>query len=76
MSGIITGIYFQAYFQRPTPYEVATMVSVLEIGAFITSIMAGKAGDLFGRRRTIFWGAIVFSIGGAIQVSLFLFTFS
>ena len=43
------------------------MVSILEIGAFITSILAGRIGDIFGRRRTLLWGAIIFSIGGVIQ---------
>lgn len=27
----------------------------------------GRVGDLIGRRRTIFYGSIVFLIGGAIQ---------
>ncbi|KAF8891456.1 general substrate transporter [Gymnopilus junonius] len=43
------------------------MVAVLEIGAFVTSIAAGRIGDLIGRRGTLFSGAVVFTIGGAIQ---------
>jgi MFS family permease len=43
------------------------MVSILEIGAFVTSIIAGRVGDTFGRRRTLFWGATIFSVGGVIQ---------
>lgn len=33
----------------------------------MTSLAAGKIGDIFGRRRTLFWGAFIFSAGGAIQ---------
>lgn len=67
MSGIITGPYFKQYFHQPLPYEVGTMVAVLEIGAFITSIAAGRVADIIGRRMTLFWGAAIFTLGGAIQ---------
>ncbi|KAF9523606.1 general substrate transporter [Crepidotus variabilis] len=67
MSGIITGPYFKKYFHDPTPIDVGTMVAVLEIGAFITSLAAGRVGDLIGRRGTLMTGAVVFTIGGAIQ---------
>lgn len=34
VSGILTNSYFKSYFDFPTPYEVGTMVAILEIGAF------------------------------------------
>lgn len=37
MSGIITGPYFQNYFQLGD-FELGTMVAILEIGALSTSI--------------------------------------
>ncbi|KAH8102523.1 general substrate transporter [Cristinia sonorae] len=67
MSGVITGPYFLKFFNDPTALEVGTMVAVLEIGAFITSVAAGRVGDIIGRRGTLFIGAVVFAIGGAIQ---------
>ncbi|KAK4054047.1 hypothetical protein OIO90_003692 [Microbotryomycetes sp. JL221] len=67
MSGIITGPYFKAYFHRPNRYELATMVAILEIGAFITSLLSGRVGDIFGRKKTLFAGALIFSIGGMFQ---------
>ncbi|VDB99738.1 unnamed protein product [Peniophora sp. CBMAI 1063] len=67
MSGIITGPHFRSYFGEPGPVETGTMVAVLEVGAFITSLAAGKVGDIMGRRGTLFIGAVVFAIGGAIQ---------
>ncbi|GAA5896105.1 hypothetical protein JCM5296_006247 [Sporobolomyces johnsonii] len=67
MSGVITGPYFKAYFHRPTRFEIATMVAILEIGAFITSLLAGQVGDIFGRRMTILMGALIFSVGGLFQ---------
>lgn len=33
----------------------------------VTSIAAGRVADIIGRRMTLFWGAAVFTIGGAIQ---------
>ncbi|KAH9846809.1 general substrate transporter [Lenzites betulinus] len=67
MSGVITGPYFRKYFNEPSAIEVGTMVAVLEIGAFVTSLAAGQIGDGLGRRGTLFSGAVVFAIGGAIQ---------
>ncbi|KAG9096460.1 hypothetical protein FS749_008422 [Ceratobasidium sp. UAMH 11750] len=67
MSGIITGPQFKAYFKQPDSYQIGTMVAILEVGAFITSIAAGRIADIIGRRRTLFTGAVVFVIGGAIQ---------
>lgn len=43
------------------------MVAVLEVGAFMSSLLVGRVGDLIGRRRTILYGSIVFFIGGAFQ---------
>lgn len=33
----------------------------------VTSLAAGRIGDAVGRRGTLFTGAVVFTIGGAIQ---------
>lgn len=43
------------------------MVAILEIGAFISSLLVGTMGDVLGRRRTILYGAMVFLVGGALQ---------
>ncbi|KAG2023106.1 sugar transporter, variant 2 [Coprinopsis cinerea AmutBmut pab1-1] len=67
MSGIITGPYFRKYFNNPGPIEIGTMVAVLEIGAFVTSLASGRVGDIIGRKGTLYAGAIVFTIGGLIQ---------
>ncbi|KAJ7155506.1 hypothetical protein C8R43DRAFT_1096388 [Mycena crocata] len=67
MSGIITGPYFIKYFHSPESIQVGSMVAVLEVGAFVTSLAAGRVGDIIGRKGTLFWGALIFTVGGAIQ---------
>lgn len=67
MSGIITGLYFRDYFNQPSRAEIGTMVAILEIGALISSLCVGRMGDLLGRRKTIFYGAVIFVVGGACQ---------
>ncbi|KAG6002654.1 hypothetical protein E4U21_002914 [Claviceps maximensis] len=67
MSGIITGPYFIDYFNHPSKAEVGTMVAILEIGAFISSLVVGRVGDIIGRRRTILYGSCIFFVGGALQ---------
>ncbi|KAF8965884.1 hypothetical protein BDZ97DRAFT_1658260 [Flammula alnicola] len=67
MSGVITGPHFIKFFDGPNAIEVGTMVAILEIGAFIMSVAAGRVGDAIGRKGTLFSGAVVFTIGGVFQ---------
>ncbi|KND94385.1 High-affinity glucose transporter [Tolypocladium ophioglossoides CBS 100239] len=67
MSGIITGPYFIDYFDQPSKAQVGTMVAILEIGAFVASLVVGRVGDIIGRRRTIFYGSCIFFVGGVLQ---------
>lgn len=43
------------------------MVAILEIGAFISSLIVGRLGDIIGRRKTILYGSCIFFTGGALQ---------
>ncbi|KAK3371226.1 hypothetical protein B0T24DRAFT_667929 [Lasiosphaeria ovina] len=67
MSGIITGGYFKEYFHEPTNFQIGTMVAILEVGAFVSSLMVGHIGDIIGRRKTILYGSCIFFVGGALQ---------
>ncbi|BFZ55293.1 Ribulose bisphosphate carboxylase large chain [Savitreella phatthalungensis] len=67
MSALIPNPWFKDFFDQPSSTEIGTMVSVLEIGALISSLAVGRIGDILGRKRTIFWGAVIFVIGGALQ---------
>ena len=67
MSGILTHRAFRHFFRDPTPAAVGTMVAILEIGALITSLLAGVLADRYGRKRVLVWGALLFSLGGLIQ---------
>ncbi|EPS27402.1 hypothetical protein PDE_02345 [Penicillium oxalicum 114-2] len=67
MSGIITGIFFRDYFGQPSPATIGTVVAILEVGAFISSLLVGRIGDVIGRRRTILYGSAVFFVGGGLQ---------
>lgn len=35
--------------------------------ASVTAVASGHIGDTLGRRLTLFYGAVIFTIGGAIQ---------
>ncbi|CCU76056.1 monosaccharide transporter [Blumeria hordei DH14] len=67
MSGIITGPYFKDFFNQPTRAEVGAIVAILEVGAFFSSLVVGKVGDIIGRRKTILYGSMIFFVGGALQ---------
>jgi MFS family permease len=61
------GPFFIDYFNHPSKAQVGTMVAILEVGAFISSLVVGRVGDIIGRRRTIFYGSCIFFVGGALQ---------
>lgn len=62
-----SGPFFKDYFNQPSAAEIGTMVAILEVGAFIASLSVGRIGDMIGRRKTIFYGSIIFFVGGALQ---------
>lgn len=61
------GIYFKDYFNQPTRAQIGTMVAILEVGAFVSSLVVGRVGDIIGRRKTILYGSMIFVVGGAMQ---------
>ena len=63
----VSGPFFKDYFNQPTRAEIGTMVAILEIGAFISSLSVGRIGDMIGRRRTILYGSMIFFVGGMLQ---------
>ncbi|GJN94143.1 hypothetical protein Rhopal_007217-T1 [Rhodotorula paludigena] len=64
MSGIITTPYFKAYFHQPTHVELATMVSILEIGAFACIFSVGGLFQAFTDGfRTMVFGRILSGFG-------------
>lgn len=64
---MVRGVFFKEYFHTPSRAEIGTMVAILEVGAFISSLGVGRIGDMIGRRKTILYGSIIFFIGGAFQ---------
>ncbi|KAJ5775957.1 uncharacterized protein N7511_000968 [Penicillium nucicola] len=63
----LLGFHFKDYFDQPSRATIGTLVAVLEVGAFISSLLVGRIGDVIGRRRTILYGSIIFFVGGAFQ---------
>ncbi|GAV46838.1 hypothetical protein ZYGR_0A04360 [Zygosaccharomyces rouxii] len=67
MSGCLTGKYFKRHFHDPSRAAIGIMVSILEIGALVSSLVTSRLGEKLGRRRTIKYGSLVFIIGGLFQ---------
>lgn len=67
MSGCLTGPYFKEHFNNPSRAAIGNMVAILEIGALISSLLVGRLGEKWGRRRTIMYGSLIFVIGGLFQ---------
>jgi len=74
-SGIIGSVIsdsytnFHDYFNHPDPNITGAVVSVFAGGAFFGALLAGQTADRLGRKRTIQMGAIVATVGCAIQTA-------
>lgn len=47
--------------------QVGLVTSLLLVGAFFSTFLAGTLADRFGRRVAILTGAVIFMLGGALQ---------
>lgn len=66
-SGILTFVTFNMFFHNPTATEIGLVISILEIGAMISSLLVSKISDTVGRKRTILLGTVIFMVGGTLQ---------
>lgn len=66
-SGILTFVTFNLYFKNPTATEIGVVISILEIGAMISSLLVSRISDQMGRKRTILLGTVIFMVGGSLQ---------
>jgi MFS family permease len=85
MSGLLTLPSFVEVFPQMdtinknlTPHQAAfnskvqgVVIAIYEIGCMFGALTTLWAGDKFGRRKTVFGGAIIMCIGAAIQCSSF-----
>lgn len=67
-SGILTYVTFNAYFGLPTATQIGLVISILEIGAMVSSLMVLRVLDQIGRKRTILAGTVIFMVGGTLQL--------
>lgn len=79
MSGLLTGVAFTKQFPEIDTTDTGngssslqgTVVAIYEIGCFFGSIFCLFAGEWLGRRRCIWLGCIILSIGAALQASAY-----
>ncbi|EME85191.1 uncharacterized protein MYCFIDRAFT_196019 [Pseudocercospora fijiensis CIRAD86] len=79
MSGLLTGTAFIKQFPEIDTTDTGngssslqgTVVAIYEIGCFFGSIFCLFAGERLGRRKCIWLGCIVLSIGAALQASAY-----
>lgn len=71
MGGVITEEPFLSVFpQTSNANTQGIIIALLELGAFIGSIMCLLYGDILGRRATV-WIGMGFMVGGVLQCSAF-----
>ncbi|KAJ1641778.1 hypothetical protein LPJ64_006294, partial [Coemansia asiatica] len=67
MSSILQMGQFNNYFNSPSPLATGIIVSSLTIGCFLGALVSGPVADRYSRKTTIVLGALVCTIGSAIQ---------
>ena len=54
-----------------TANEISWIVASFLLGAAASAIVTGPTADVISRKWTIFWGAVLFTIGGVLQSSAY-----
>lgn len=71
MASIIVTPQFKDYFNNPSPHEISIIVSIMEIGALLSSIIVNNLNyigiDIGGRKHMIRLGSMLFTLGGFLQ---------
>ncbi|KAJ2718701.1 hypothetical protein GGI07_005637 [Coemansia sp. Benny D115] len=67
MSSILQMEQFNKHYHSPGPLATGIIVSSLTIGCFLGALVSGPVADRYSRKATIVLGAIVCTIGSAIQ---------
>lgn len=63
LMGVLLGIYLSR--MSFTPAQIGMVISTGLVGASLAALLVTLAGDQLGRRRVLFWLAILSSLGGA-----------
>ena len=70
ISGILTETQFNEYFNYPSNGLQGGITASIQAGAFVGSLITGAfLSDRLGRRRTLLFGAALFTIGIAITTA-------
>ncbi|KAI5200372.1 hypothetical protein AUEXF2481DRAFT_701769 [Aureobasidium subglaciale EXF-2481] len=71
MGGLTTSTTFLRTFEDPNASLLGFLVSSYEIGALLGAVFVFLLGDRFGRKPIMVTGAVVVSVGAAVQTSSF-----
>lgn len=71
MGGLVNGKPFNRTFNTPDATMIGLIVSIMEIGAFIGSLITAFIGEKLGRRKSIFIGVVIMAIGSILQTTAY-----
>lgn len=69
MGGLIGQTAFNDTFDNPGPVIIGTIVSIMEVGAFLGSVFTAFFGESMGRRKSIILGTVVMMLGALLQAT-------
>lgn len=71
MGGLVGGKPFNQTFDSPDPTMIGLIVSIMEIGAFIGSLITAFVGEQLGRKKSIMIGVVIMMLGAILQATAF-----
>ncbi|RMD42152.1 hypothetical protein DV735_g3016, partial [Chaetothyriales sp. CBS 134920] len=71
MGGLVNQKAFNDTFHSPGSTMIALIVSIMEIGAFLGSIITAMIGEQLGRKKSITLGVFVMIAGAVLQATAF-----
>lgn len=71
MGGLIGAPAFRSTFHSPGPTMLGLIVSIMEVGAFMGSIISAIFGEQLGRRKSIAIAIVIMMVGSLLQATAF-----
>ncbi|KAH6682819.1 general substrate transporter [Halenospora varia] len=71
LGGLVTQPSFLSAIGNPSDGYLGTIVALYNIGCLVGCMIAAMYGNVFGRKKSIFWGCAIMVVGAAIQAATY-----
>jgi len=71
LGGLVTEPSFLSAIGNPSAGYLGTIVALYNIGCLVGCMISAAYGNVFGRKKSIFWGCVIMVVGAVIQAATY-----